>query len=304
MYLEQIQNEIQNKNPMHQKRVSSFLATLKKEQLEENEMYLQKYFYLMRKRDISLSETVDAYLDMVNSIIVEQIFFLKNKRYRYHTQEETQRAVYHNEEYMPRYMMGVAISQFLWENHYKMFSFFKDMLDGIKKKKNYLEIGVGHGLFFNEALASQKFQYYKAIDISNTSLSMTKEMAEEFCKEELEKVSWQLQDILKAQVEETFDCIVMGEVLEHVEKPDLLLRKISSLLSENGIAYLSTCANAPVIDHIYLYRNIEEIREMFLDCGLEIDKECLISIDHIPEQKWKEERANISYAAIVKKKRE
>ena len=73
-------------------------------------------------------------------------------------------------------MVGLALSQYLWSTHYAMFSHLKETLE--KNKTNiqcYLEVGPGHGLFLKEALTILGMQCdYTAVDISDTSLELTK----------------------------------------------------------------------------------------------------------------------------------
>lgn len=57
---------------------------------------------------------------------------------------------------------------------------------------------------------------------------------------------------------------------------ELLLKKISKLLSTNGKAFLSTC---PAIDH---FHTIDEIRDMFKKCGLKILSEKILPVEDLP----------------------
>ena len=62
----------------------------------------------------------------------------------------------------------------------------------------------------------------------------------------------------------------MGEVLEHVEQPDVFLRRIAELAKQDAFIFITTCINAPAVDHIYLWRTTDELEEMILANGLEI----------------------------------
>jgi 2-polyprenyl-3-methyl-5-hydroxy-6-metoxy-1,4-benzoquinol methylase len=79
-------------------------------------------------------------------------------------------------------------------------------------------------------------------------------------------------DFLDAKELETnsFDILVMGEVLEHVEQPQLFLERLANLAASDSHIYVTTCINAPAIDHIYLWRNIEELEVMIAAAGLTI----------------------------------
>src|SRR6185436_7083739 len=83
-------------------------------------------------------------------------------------------------------------------------------------------------------------------------------------------------DALALPADSTFDFITMGEVIEHLDDPRPVLRKVGVALRPGGVAFLTTCANCPTKDHVYLFRNAEEIRCLFRECGLEVERErCL-----------------------------
>jgi hypothetical protein len=62
----------------------------------------------------------------------------------------------------------------------------------------------------------------------------------------------------------------MGEVLEHLDKPGEMLKKLSSLLYPNGVIWITTPTNAPAIDHVYLFNNKQEIIDLANDSCLEV----------------------------------
>jgi 2-polyprenyl-3-methyl-5-hydroxy-6-metoxy-1,4-benzoquinol methylase len=91
----------------------------------------------------------------------------------------------------------------------------------------------------------------------------------------------------------------MGEVLEHLEDPVALLRRVRELLADGGYAYITTPVNAPMIDHIYLFRDAEEIRELLRSCGFTIEKEATQYAKEMPEKRAKALRLPQMYAAFV-----
>ena len=60
----------------------------------------------------------------------------------------------------------------------------------------------------------------------------------------------------------------MGEVLEHVEQPEVFLRRIAELAKDDAFIFITTCINAPAVDHIYLWRTTDELEEMIEASGL------------------------------------
>src|SRR5262249_4559020 len=77
-------------------------------------------------------------------------------------------------------------------------------------------------------------------------------------------------DFLRFEPDAAFSCIVMGEVLEHVERPELFLEKIARLSKDDTHIYVTTAINSPAIDHIYLFRTAAEVEQLMQQCGLEI----------------------------------
>jgi hypothetical protein len=62
----------------------------------------------------------------------------------------------------------------------------------------------------------------------------------------------------------------MGEVLEHVERPELFLRRIAELAKDDAYVFITTCVNAPAVDHIFLWRTTDELEDMIIRSGLRI----------------------------------
>ncbi len=93
----------------------------------------------------------------------------------------------------------------------------------------------------------------------------------------------------------------MGEVLEHVNDPLKILKSIYGLLINGGSFYLTTCANAPAIDHVYLFNDVDEIRTLIEKAGFSISKELVAPSE---DKSWKEieaQKLDVSYAAILTK---
>jgi 2-polyprenyl-3-methyl-5-hydroxy-6-metoxy-1,4-benzoquinol methylase len=200
---------------------------------------------------------------------------------------------------MLSYMTGLALSQYLWRTHYEMFSHLKKQLHKNKREiKTYLEIGPGHGLFLKNAIDILDTNVdMTAIDISPISLDISKSIIKHFFP--IKKINFINKDMLDLNLNANFDFIVMGEVIEHVENPHLLLNKINNLLTKRGNAFLSTCVNCPAIDHVYHFHSVQEIRDMFESCGLSILSEKILPVEDLPMNEIVEKKITINYSAIV-----
>jgi|SRR5580700_1492693 2-polyprenyl-3-methyl-5-hydroxy-6-metoxy-1,4-benzoquinol methylase len=257
-------------NPVHAKFLARAFSNLSSENSDE----LGRYVDYCAKDGITIEYLAECYNLIVTDTQIEQIYFKRNKRYRCSTFKEVADAVYFSNTYMPRYMHGLALTTFLWPNHLAMRDFFvKTFPAGTRGE--YLEIGPGHGYYFTKASALGSFDFMTGIDISASSVALTRKMLQHFAVDR-DKVKILEADFLQFDPGVLFSCIVMGEVLEHVERPELFLEKIAKLAEEDTYIYITTAVNSPAIDHIYLFRSSEEVEQLMRKCGLEItDKLCL-----------------------------
>jgi 2-polyprenyl-3-methyl-5-hydroxy-6-metoxy-1,4-benzoquinol methylase len=181
---------------------------------------------------------------------------------------------------MEYYMHGLLLSQFLWAHHYSILLYFNSIIKrNIDRISNYLEVGGGHGLYISEAtLIVGKKAQYDLVDISLSSLGIARKMIQN------ESINFIHSDIYEFHPEKRYDFITMGEVMEHVEDPVKLLKKLYSLLNDGGRVFVTTPTNAPAIDHIYLFRNADDIRNVIKKAGFSIEDElCIYSEDIDPE---------------------
>ena len=65
----------------------------------------------------------------------------------------------------------------------------------------------------------------------------------------------------------------------------------------------TTCANCPAIDHVYLYRSVEEIQAHVREAGLKIVAELALPVGSIPRERWSAERVEVNYAAVLEKQK-
>jgi len=252
-------------------------------------------------QDISIEYAVDAYIKMCDDMLKSQIFFMKTGKYPLQQQDQALEQVYSNETEMKSYMVGLAISQFLWPTHYQMFSFLKDALkENSDAASSYLEIGPGHGLFLREAMQRLKnAERISAVDISKVSIELAKSIMIYFHGDDSLKIEYHNVDMLDIALSERYDFITMGEVLEHVNHPEKLLCKLKDLLTAKGTAFISTCVDAPSIDHVYHFTSVGQIRDMFNECGLIIRDERILPVEDLPMEEIIKRKITINYCATV-----
>ena len=201
---------------------------------------------------------------------MEQIYFKRHKKYRYSTFKEVANQVYFDAEYMKKYMYGLALTYFFWPNHVAMQEFLVRTFPR-GRRRTYLEIGPGHGYYFRRAAELGDFTRMIGVDVSPASVELSKEIMQYYGVETAAEIQINQADFLRyANDRDTFSCIVMGEVLEHVETPAAFLQKIRRLSGPDTHIYLTTCVNAPALDHIFLFSKLSEIEEMAGENGLAI----------------------------------
>ena len=302
MLLQKITQSIRGKNIRYAKALSKYMATWDESYRSNAEHFLEGYFKFLESKGIDFDFAVDAYLFLVEEIVVHNLDFVRTGAYKYKTFQEANQNVYSDSAFMKKYMIGVALSQFFWENHYKMFKFFQASLLNNSQGNSYLEIGPGPGMFLLEALQNTEYQNFTALDVSSESLNLTRDMIQYVRPDLCGKICFIQGDIDSHSISQSYDFITMGEVLEHLESPEPVLRKVQKSLTDRGCFFLSTCANSPATDHIYLFNNIEEIREMLDRCGFLVETEAVLPLNNYSIEKALAKKVSISYCALLRKK--
>lgn len=265
--------------------------------------FLSMYQPFMAKSGINAEQIADAYVELIENSMASRLEFLRSGSYPHSDQFKIYTEVYDNKDLMTRHMLGLALSQFLWRHHYKIYNFYRDEVAKLKEGKSLLEIGPGHGLYTLELVRHiSKAERLDVVDISEAALELTKNIFTAIAPNYLHRINFFKGDVTELTISHKYDFISMGEVLEHVEQPDALLKKLSNLLSENGILYISTCANCPTIDHVYHYHTVNEIREMIENCGYKIINELVAPSEQKDEATLMRLKIDISYAALLQKK--
>lgn len=241
---------------------------------------------------------VDAYLRLCHQMIIEQIRFKKTGKYSCANVEQAYSRVYSSESEMASYMYGLALSLYLWPNHYGLFDFFIRESRKLSKVRSYLEIGPGHGLFLVEAIKMFEGGTFSAVDISPVSRRLTETVVKHFTDHA--NLAFLVMDIASHDRElDRFDYVVMCEVLEHLEDPKSVLARLRALLKDDGHLFLTTCANAPAVDHVYLYDSVNHIRREIREAGLMIVSELALPVGDHPEHEWESLKVEVNYAAMA-----
>lgn len=298
--LTKIVDLVARENPLQRKRIAAFLARQDTAYFLFAEQLSRTLNQTLLAEESDRVQAARAYNKMCKDFLYEQIRFKKTGVYRLAEATEAATHVYQNLSVMRYYMVGLLLSYMFWPNHYELFRFFRENLPlaGIAR---YLEVGIGHGLFTTEVLRRYHDVDATLVDISATSIAVARETLRTFGVD-VSGVRIIEDDYLRVDLgPDTFDFIVMGEVLEHVDDAPAFLRRTRDVLAPAGRIYMTTCANCPAIDHVYHFHNVCEIRTHIRDAGLEIVSERALPADTVPEDRWEAELTTINYAAVLRR---
>ncbi len=297
MKIEQLIHKISEKNPMHGNKVQRNYDLLKDKEtfLADFDHFMAKYEQILEKKQLTIDNAVDFYLKMIDDFAAEFFDFMRSGSYKNSSFEAVDKALYDNPSTMVSHMHGLLLSQFLWKHHYEVYEFFKANITKYQPIHSYLEIGAGHGLYLEAAIQQLGADTnFEALDISATSIELTQSLVKN------KDIVYHHQDIFDLNNAEPKDFITMGEVLEHVENPLALLQKLKSMLQTNGTIFITTPTNAPSIDHIYLFRNVGEIRSLINEAGLEIAEEKYFVSEEMDLERAEKMKIAVLYAAFLK----
>ncbi len=241
--------------------------------------------------------------EMSQDFLRLQIELEKTGKYTFSSFEEVQKFVYtRNDDEGPNYLWGLYFSEIFWKVHYNFVNFFlTNFVRNQTQNGTILEVPSGTGFFLSEFLHANVSWNGLGVDISESSIEFSKKLLEtnniSFNSYELIK-----QDFLKLDESKCFDRICCGEFLEHLENPLQALQKFHRLLNKHGKIFITVAVWAANIDHIYLYKNAEEVREHIRDAGFKIEMELVQAVFEKNEKDPEEEKIPVSYAAILSKK--
>ncbi|MFC1814778.1 methyltransferase domain-containing protein [Thermodesulfobacteriota bacterium] len=289
---------IYKKNPLQKKSIQKFLDKQDSLYWQRTNQFADKMISFLEKQGLTIEYVADSYLAMCKNMLIEQIKFKKTGKYTCQNASVAHADIYSSEKEMSSYMYGLSLSQFLWPNHYAMYDFFIRESKELTGVNSYLEIGPGHGLYLVEAIMDFSNAKFLAIDISPISKRISESIVKHFTGSS--KCEFQIKDAYDLEGGK-FDYIVMGEVLEHLGNPKSLLKKINRLLNDNGRLFVTTCANCPAIDHVYLYDSVEHIRQEIRESGFAIIADLPLAVGDYAESEWDEQRIEINYAAMLKR---
>jgi 2-polyprenyl-3-methyl-5-hydroxy-6-metoxy-1,4-benzoquinol methylase len=281
--------------PEHKKFLGRALISRTEQELEDAHEFAE---LILRIAGDHLPKYIESYRWMCEEFTREQLHFSRTGTYRFSLLNQVESSVYGKPDYMTKYMDGLLISQLYWSNHRGAASLLKrSFFSSNKPNSRHLEIGPGHGLFMYFAAKSGRVSRLSGWDISDTSLKLT-----QHCLDKLGikmEIDFSLRDAAAGTVTETFDSIVLSEVLEHVEDPLSLLKGVAKNLSSDGRIFINVPVNSPAPDHIYLLNSPAEATALVVASGLKIIENHLFPETGMTVEQAVKRKATISCVIIA-----
>lgn len=294
-FFKHIIDKIHNANPIHAKKIKKNRSTCLLG-IKEAERFFN-HFFNHSNTQTDIDYIVDCYNRMIKDMLYYRQRFLSEGVYANRSLADVEKQVYHNPAIMDYHMHGLLLAQFLWPDQYHRLCFFRNHLKSFESAHTYLEVGAGHGIYVREVLQNLPgLSEADVLDISETSLKICKALVQS------PVVNFIQRNILEYDKDRLYDLISIAEVIEHLENPAAVLQKIKRLLSKDGIVFLSTPVNSPMVDHIYLFTSIEEIKELLFACDFYIIEETFMSSEPLNYTDSLKMKVPIMYAAFLKAK--
>ena len=194
------------KSPFQKKKLDKHFSEMDTYFFARAEEFAIDYGGYLSRQGIPFDYAVNAYLDMCKSMLKCQINFMKTGTYSSTDHNQAFIEVYSNPGLMKSYIIALALSQFLWSTHYRIYlDFERYILDNATNIGSYLEIGPGHGLYLRKAIQYLKPEAgIQAVDISPVSIEITKSIISHFYPK-ISSVTFWTGDILAYEAPIRYD---------------------------------------------------------------------------------------------------
>jgi len=269
--------------PAARKALEGLLAARSERFFAEAERLVETMLAAGRRRGVGAARLAESYLRFCADTMKEQMEFRRSGAYTVKDFGAAMDAVYSKSNVMEYYMDGLMLSQVLWDNHWRLLRFARNNFFApfCLAGRRHLEVGPGHGYL---ALLAFRFGIKSliAFDVSPQSIRHTGELLES------QLIPAESYELREADVQEripledsSIGTAVAGEVLEHISSPSRFLAEMFRVLAPGGAAYVTTAANAPAIDHLYLFKSADQIREAIKLAGFRIERDIEIEAGRI-----------------------
>ena len=241
---------------------------------------------------------IKDFMDLSAEYLILQSRLDKNEKYEFDNFGDVRDKILNNSEVMlGRYLNGVLLSQAFW-SHSKYHDFFIEKFCSNDLIGAVLDVPVGTGFFLSEFMRLNPGWKYFGADLSPNSVQYAKKLTG-LCHPGVE-ADIRLADVFELDESIKFDRIICSELMEHLEHPEKLMKKLSKLIKDDGKIYLTAAIWIAYIDHIYLFKSVNEVKEMIRPY-FQIQKE--ISFCVKPGQSPDSEKIPTNFGCVLTKKK-
>lgn len=249
-----------------------------------------------------LASVCDDYRWLCGKMKEEQLHFARSDTYRLGTFEEARRQVYDDEEFMTRYINGLLVGRVTWIEQLRMLRLYSEVfLPGHAGRYEHLEVGPGHGLLLHLAAEDPRCSSLAALDVSPTSLRATVHSMRKLGSARLPELVCGDVQAGDLAAKGAWRSIVVSEVLEHLEEPRRALDAIAEALLPGGRAFITSPANSPMPDHIYLFRTPEEVVQLVEASGLRVLEQRSFAGVGVSEERARRRHLPIACAVVAER---
>lgn len=250
----------------------------------------------MHSRDLAAyDKAIEAFIEFSYDFLRLQVELEATGRYKHQTFSKVAEAVYLDTSLMQHsYMKALLLTQAFWVNHARILGFFiAEFCTQIEESGAIMEVPVGTGIFISEFCLRNHGWNAVAYDLSDGAVAFSREL---MLARGMMPVPMHVLNVFDLPEVKQFDRIICGELLEHLEDPISLLKKLRTLLKPGGKMMFTTAIWAAAIDHIYLFESAEEVRNMIRPF-FTIEKELVLNV--FDEKKPEDHKTTINYACIL-----
>ncbi len=221
-----------------------------------------------------LTAAVKGYATFAMQSMRLQAIFERELKYKTKTYSQAASEVYFNEQHMMQeYLPGLLLSHFLWPHHYRQLQFFDSAFVQsmrVAGATSFIEVGIGTGLYSSFLLSKLPNAIGLGLDISPSSKVFTE--AQMKALKLASRYHVELRDITSSPLEEKTNWLICVEVLEHLDDPVTFLKELRCNMAPGARAFITAALNAAHSDHIYLYRDANEVLLHLVEAGFTLEQ--------------------------------